>query len=540
MDFRNFLLFLVFVLDLVFAFVIYSQNRKREINISYALTAIWASLWTLGIVAFRVSSSYFWQLFWNREFIFTSGLIASSFLHFSLLFPYRERLKNWQRFLIYLPNTILLWAVLVPGVLIENIVIRTWGNESILGWGYIYFGIYFAIIWLWSSLNLLRNYFNSQGIHRVQIIYVLIGVSFAIVFGATFNLIFILLGNYRFIWLGPYASFIFVVFTTYAIFKHHLFNIKVIATEIFSTLLVIVTLTDLFTAKSPQELAYKLTLFAAVLTFAVLLIRSVLAEVRRREELQKLSDRLAVANLKLQDANRHLKELLKMKSEFITIASHQLRTPLTAIRGLLDMQAKGDFDRLDAAKRKDLQKDMLLAANRLNNIVNDLLDALEVEGGLHLEFKPVDIAKIIQEAIKTLQFNYDKKKLYLKFEKIGLIPKIEAADKYAREIFVNLIDNAEKYMEAGGTTVTVKQVSDKIEVRVKDTGIGITKEDYQRLFEKFSRGKKAALIHTDGSGLGLFIVKKIVGEHHGTIKFESEGLGKGTTFIVNLPIKQPK
>ena len=113
-------------------------------------------------------------------------------------------------------------------MVIKDIVIRPQGNESVLGWGYIYYGIYFSVFSIWAFVNLWRKYKRFTGIKKTQLFYVLTGLLISIIFGATFNLAFILLGNYSFIWLGPYASFIMLVFIAYAITRYRLMDIKVI------------------------------------------------------------------------------------------------------------------------------------------------------------------------------------------------------------------------------------------------------------------------------------------------------------------------
>lgn len=234
MDLKDILLLLAFILDFALAFFVYRNNRRKELNIVYALMAIWTGLWSLGIAIFRVSQEYQTQLFWNQEFILTAALIASSFLHFSFIFSDQEvKLKNWQRFLIYTPNLLVLLAIMIPGVMIKDIKIRSWGNESILGWGYIYYGLYFGIVWSWGTIKLIKKYFGASGIFKSQLKYILAGISVSVIFGATFNLILIIFGNYRYIWLGPYASFIFLLTTTYAIVRYRLMDIRMVARKFF-------------------------------------------------------------------------------------------------------------------------------------------------------------------------------------------------------------------------------------------------------------------------------------------------------------------
>ncbi len=243
----------------------------------------------------------------------------------------------------------------------------------------------------------------------------------------------------------------------------------------------------------------------------------------------------------IKEKNLRLQQLLKMKSDFLSIASHQLRTPLTAIRGLLAMQAEGDLDKLSKAEQKKEQQHMLESANRLSNIVNDLLGAMELEGGhLNFQFTEVDLVEIINQIAEDLKPNYDKKGITLTIDVPKEFPAIEAEPKMLHEALENIIDNAEKYTNKGGVTVTFSKKNKHIIIEVKDTGIGIPKTDKPRLFEKFSRGEKSSYQHTDGSGLGLFIAKNVVTEHHGDISVESQGEGKGTTVTITLPATQPQ
>jgi len=245
-------------------------------------------------------------------------------------------------------------------------------------------------------------------------------------------------------------------------------------------------------------------------------------------------------NRNLKEANQKLKELLEMKNEFLHIVSHQLRTPLTAIRGMVSMWYEGSFDNLSKKKNKEMLKSIYISAERLNNITNDMLDSLELEGGIfEFKFKPVSIEKVIKESINTLKFNYDEKNLYINFKmKNKNMPMIDAELKYLREVFLNLIDNSCKYTNKGGVDISVGKSSRYVEIVIKDTGMGVSKSDQKRIFQKFVRSEEAIIENVAGSGLGLFIVEKIIKAHHGKIKFFSEGKGKGSMVKVYLPIKQ--
>jgi len=244
-------------------------------------------------------------------------------------------------------------------------------------------------------------------------------------------------------------------------------------------------------------------------------------------------------NKKLEGANENLKELLEIKNEFLHITSHQLRTPLTAIRGMLSMWYEGDFDNLSEVERRDILKRIYMSTERLNNITNDMLDALEIEGGLlKFQFVYMPVTDIIKETIDTLKSNYDEKGLYINFSAEENMPEVKVEPNYIRQVFMNVIDNASKYTKKGGVDISVINSGKYVKTTVKDTGVGASKDDQKRLFEKFTRGKNAIKENASGSGLGLFIAKKIVEKHHGTMSFSSEGIGMGSTVTISLPAKK--
>jgi len=236
-------------------------------------------------------------------------------------------------------------------------------------------------------------------------------------------------------------------------------------------------------------------------------------------------------------------ELLTMKEDFLHIVSHQLRTPVSIFYGFLDWWKTGEIEKYPKEKQEKMKKEIIIAAERLKNIVNDMLDALEIERGLEFEFKPIDIANIVEEVYKMLKPNYEKKGLYLdvRMPKDPL-PKIQGSQQFLKQALTNLVDNAEKYTEKGGAAIIVSHQPEKetITIEVKDTGIGLTEENKKYLFRtQFYRGERAQKIFPNGSGLGLYIVKRIIDKHHGQIEVRSEGINKGSSFIITLPIFQP-
>lgn len=243
-------------------------------------------------------------------------------------------------------------------------------------------------------------------------------------------------------------------------------------------------------------------------------------------------------NNALNAANKELSELWNIKSDFLRIASHQLRTPLTAVRGMMSMWLNGDFDNLPDHKKKEMINRIASSVERLNIIANDMLLALEYENKTtKMNLQLVSVVNLMKEVVQVFDTAYKEKGLYLKLlDTDKELPMVMADNNYLLQVFSNLIENALKYTKQGGTTVSFKIQANNLCVIIKDTGIGIATKDQEGVFDKFTRGANAVYENTSGNGLGLFIAKKIMEEHNGRIECKSK-LNSGTVFTVYLPIK---
>jgi len=238
----------------------------------------------------------------------------------------------------------------------------------------------------------------------------------------------------------------------------------------------------------------------------------------------------------IRDRTREV-QFIKSKSDFVSLAAHQLRTPLTAINwtfeSLMGNQQLGEADR-------SLIQNGLSATKNLLKTVNDLLETTEIEEGkFGYRYEEVDLVKFIGEILANAQIVAQKYGLSVYFDKGGLNELKLRVDSNKMGVAVsNLIDNAMKYNSKNGSvTVSLKPVKDQpyVQVAIRDTGIGIPPGDVERLFRKFFRAPNAQKIQADGSGLGLYITKNIIQQHGGNIWAEST-LGRGTTFFFTLPI----
>jgi len=244
----------------------------------------------------------------------------------------------------------------------------------------------------------------------------------------------------------------------------------------------------------------------------------------------------------LHDVSRE-KIVERLKTEFVSIAAHQLRTPLSAIKWTLRMLIDGDLGKITDEQVDFLQK-TYQSNERMIDLVNSLLNVTRIEEGRFL-YRPVptDLIEIVEAVIESLQEKIKRKKINFKFVKpTEKLPKLTADAEKLKLAIQNLIDNAVSYTLPGKKVeviikVVVKKKGDVMRIAIKDEGVGIPKNQQSRVFTKFFRGANVIRLETVGSGLGLFIAKNIIEAHGGKISFKSDQK-KGTTFYFTLPIKK--
>jgi signal transduction histidine kinase len=241
------------------------------------------------------------------------------------------------------------------------------------------------------------------------------------------------------------------------------------------------------------------------------------------------------ANAALQVSNQKLIELDQMKDEFVSVASHELRTPMTAINGYVWMVLQGRGGDLTDKQKNYLTK-VAQSTQRLINLVNDMLSVSRLEGGrIHIDMKKFDLVDLIKTANEELQIKADERNLSLLIDSANSKVEVYADPDKTHEILINLIGNALKFTEKGSITTQLVERAGMIVVNVIDTGKGIAPEDMSKLFQKFGRldNQYATVAETTGTGLGLYICKKYVELMGGTVSAHSE-VDKGSTFTFTL------
>ncbi len=333
---------------------------------------------------------------------------------------------------------------------------------------------------------------------------------------------------------GPIGMLIFVTLLTYHIVKFKTFHLKVLVSEALVAGLFILIGAQFFFIKVKINFILNGISFLGIIILGNNLIKGVKKEIEQREGLEVLRVKLEETNMNLAEANDKLKDLDKLKTEFVSLASHQLRSPLTAIKGYASMVIEGDYGEVNKDATGAIKR-VFESSQNLSKIVEDLLDVSKIEqGGMKYEMTPFNLADVARDMTKDLSIPAENKGLKLNF-------KVENEDKCVvngdkekiRQVILNFIDNSIKYTKEGEINVSVKKESHKIIFIVSDMGMGMTPEIKSSLFQKFVRGDGARM-NTTGSGLGLYLAKEIVEAHKGRVWVESEGPNKGSTFYMEL------
>ncbi|MBI1839176.1 MAG: HAMP domain-containing histidine kinase, partial [Candidatus Colwellbacteria bacterium] len=410
---------------------------------------------------------------------------------------------------------------------------------------------------------LIRNYKNLQGDLNFNLRSGLIaGKFFAGSVWLIGHLILPILGSYYAWVLWPvFVIAPFFGISVYKVFKYKFFNIRIIAAELLMLAMWFFLFVKFLSETSVRERLVDGVLLMLIIAFGVFLVRSVLTEIRQKEQLEGLNAELKDLNENLEqkvtdqtveirrayevekEARIELEELNKAKDQFILTTQHHLRTPLTIVKGY--MQSLFDMSPEETiGESKDIIAKASNAANRLGNLINELLDVSEMNFKQStLVKKPTDPRKVIEEAILDLKPEMDKKNIQATLNApMGLSLNLDPIR--FKEAITNIIDNAVKYgYQNGGIDIEVQQFAHPIErdkqilrVLTQDNGIGIPQEELSNLFMRyFERGEEARKVYATGRGIGLAVAKNIIQAHGGRIYAESDGKGKGARFVVEVP-----
>lgn len=524
---RVIILLVVLVINILLLFLVYSANRKNATNFIFAILALVMSVWLVAIFLSGTPSTNLW---WSRITIFFATLMSFLFFLLAHTLPSERLLLSKGKLIFFLIATMAVMLVTLSPFAFVTIDYSIIPAKLVTGPGMAPFALVTTFFAVAAFYNLLKKLRHSTGIEKQQFRFVLLGIFLMLGLIIATIMIPVLLGKGdRFISFAPLYASIFLVMTAVAILKYHLFNIKLIATEALVTILMLVLLFEGLLSGSFVTIIFKTSFAIVVGIVGILLLRSVKKEIAQREELTHLA-------VSLEKANEQLKELDHQKTDFLSIAAHQLRTPLSIINGYVELIKEGAYGKVHK-KTKDILDNIDSSNGHLIKLVDEFLDITRIEQGrTKFDIKPRDMVELITNTVKELSVRAEQSgyKLVWKPEEKNFMVPMD--DEKVRHVVFNFIDNAIKYGEdKGKITLSATREDAGLAVRVHDQGLGFGAVDEASFFQKFYRGNNVKGINVNGTGLGLYVCRKFIEAHHGRIWAHSAGMGKGSEFGFWIP-----
>jgi len=508
-------------------------SGKKFEHYIWSAFSLAVALWGFGIYKIATTAVEADAIFWWK--IAEIGVIFIPVFFFNFIIEYLKIRQRVILTLLYFLSGIYLYMDICTNLYVTNVV-YSFNSFYYIGKSDIFtsFIVLFIVVSAYSIYLLYKKYISLRDrSERLRIQYLFVIFTVAFIGGCSsylpvFGINILPLAN---VLIFPCVLSIF-----YLIFWQKFLNSKNILAQVITLLIWIVLAIRIFVASDTVELVVDIGIFLLAVLLGIFLIRSVVKEVESREKAERLTKDLQIAN-------DRLLELDKQKTEFISFATHQLRAPLTAIKGYISLILEGDLGEI-SAKVKDATSRVYASATTMAVVIDDYLNVSRIElGSMRYNFEALDMKDLVNDVVAELKPNIEMSGLKFSVRAVGEGPWLVSADEdKLKQVISNLIDNSVKYTSQGSMSIALERVPNAdgtIPVRfsVTDTGIGIAPAVIPKLFQKFSRADNANKQNIHGTGLGLFIVREIVNAHHGRVWAESDGEGKGSRFYVELPVK---
>jgi len=540
----------IIIISLDLVIVIGSRNLSSRVFAALSFTtAIWviSSGFFISTLSSNVSNILI-------RFQYVLGIsIALGFYLFSLIYPNDKKITKKH---IYVP--ILIIIIFAYLFLFSNhLIIYTFYIGGINKWGWNFgnfqwlFEFAFCGLWTFALLNLYRTYKNSSGPLRINLKNMFWALFLGIIPPTIVNILLPAIGYFRLNWFGPVTSAIWILIIAYSIIRYRQMSVRIVVTEALAVAMTAIFFINIFIDFAPN-IYIRIVTFTAFIILAYFLIRGALLESRQKEQLadlnQNLEAKVAEQTAEIRRAYEvekkarvDLEKLNDSKNQFIMITQHHLRTPVTSISWQLESMISGEYGTLSPELHTAVLETEE-STKRLTHIIDDFLDIAAMKAGSNiLNFTERSLLSAMQEVLHDLRTDIARKHISVTYpETNDDWPKLHVDYEKMRDILLIVIENAVRYnYEAGSITITTRTHSHKFEIFIKNTGIGITPEESEKIGSTlFYRGMEARKQNAIGMGVGLSVSKAIIRGHQGSFDIESKGPGMGATVTITLPLKQ--
>ena len=500
--------------------IIFFNNPQSITNRTFlyfaVLTAIWGASNYLEY-RFPTIEATLWAL---RVHLFISTLHAFFFFQLAYVFPKESVVfPRWYRYILIPVVAVVMIMVLTPFVFSGITTLAPMGyvtnperGPGILLFSIVAFGLLFAGIATITK----KAWRNSSPQERKQEYSIAAGMALMAALILLFNVFLpIFLNQLSFIPLAALFLLPFIAFISFSIYRHHLFKLKVVATAFLGFMVTVFTFVNILFSTDLSEVTINVTAFLIVLLGSIKIVQTTLSLERLTEELQEINSR---------------------QETLIHFIGHEVKGFLTKAEGALAELVEGDFGALSDPAKGFAERALAEARQGVDSVSNILKASNLKKGTVTYTKEPFDMKELVAGVIERAKPAAEKKGLVLSYAAEDTAYQVVGdKEQINTHVLRNLIDNAINYTPSGSITVSLKKENGKIVFAVKDSGVGITEEDKKRLFTEGGHGKDSQTINVHSTGYGLYIAKQVTEAMGGSIHADSEGAGKGSTFVAEFP-----
>ena len=502
----------------------FSSNQKQDKSRKlFSLVILTVVVWVIMITIYR-STNNIDALLGITKLLYISALfIPMVFLLFVNRFIYVKKNRILEKALLIFLSFLLILTLATPYI-ISSVVLQDGLEHKIIFGGLFWiYAIFIIVTFNLAFYELRLKYKEFKGVKQNQILFIILGTTLSTYPAFATNLILPWIGVFTFNWVGQLCSIFLTIFTTYAIFKHHLFDIKMILSEILLGLMGIILFVYIFISETTYEVIVSAVFFILFTGVAYTLLQELLQGIAREYQLER--------------ANNKLIDTIESKDLFLRMTSHQLRTPLTSLNGFLSLileQWQGKY-KMNQATHDDLVL-VYLSAQRLIAIVNDILafNAIKADRFGVIMRPKVNVKDELNYLLQDNKYVLEYFDTEVMLKSVGSDFNISMDSVRMKEVFQNLLSNG-VYYGKGKIWITVIDEGDRLQIRFRDNGHGIDPSIKDKIFKSRFRARGVGDQNPNGSGLGLFISRTIVGMHHGTLRLKNPGSSQGAVFVVKIP-----
>lgn len=528
-----------FICFLFGALVLAQDARKRSSKFFFAFNAV-IFVWAFPVSFFYASAGKPYAGI-PLHMMYVIAALAPLTLYLFLAVFSNEKIvfSTWRKLGIGMLYVATIAIVFVPDLVVSyKPALGAMRDKVEFGPAYPFYIAYIFGFIAWGFRDVIKKYRESAGMFKLQMRAMLVVLLLSIGIAVALTLFLPMTGRaHDLSWAGHIAVVFCSFFIGSVIVKYNFWSFKIVVMELFITVVMMTFVAELLFATSVIDLLTKTAIAILVVFASIFLMGSMRREVESK-------DKIARILRELDDMHARLKVLDRKKSEFLSIASHHLRDPLTAIRGYASMLLEGSFGDMPIAVREALGK-IFDSSKRLITMISDFMDISNIESGdMQYEFGDVNVKTVVEEVVADMRSDAERAKLSLVVTIEGEDtnePYVTIADAgKIRQVISNLVDNSIKYTPQGEVSVLLSKSRDKKKIlfSISDTGIGMNKSTIEKIFKKFSRAEGVNKVYTEGTGLGLYVASEIIKKHEGRVWAESKGEGHGSSFYVELDAKR--